>query len=104
MKTLHSLKTFLVLTLSIVVVPAGVGLFPSDVYAITCDPGALSNITFTNISGDICRGFITATGGGNFTLPSDWSTTNQIEVIGGGGAGGLQGTDASAGGGGGAYS
>ncbi|MFA4880865.1 MAG: hypothetical protein WC650_04565, partial [Candidatus Doudnabacteria bacterium] len=68
-------------------------------YAFTCAAAG-----FTDIGGGVCRGFITTTGAGTFTIPSDWTDTNKIEVIGGGGAGGLQAADASAGGGGGAYS
>jgi len=68
-------------------------------YAFTCAAAG-----FTDIGGGVCRGFITTTGAGTFTIPSDWTNINQIQVIGGGGAGGLQATDASAGGGGGAYS
>jgi hypothetical protein len=73
-------------------------------HAITCDSGALSNVSFTDIGGGVCRGFVTTTGTGQFTLPSDWSDDNQFEVIGGGGAGGTNYVDATAGGGGGAYS
>jgi hypothetical protein len=59
-----------------------------------------------SIAGGYCREFITATGAGTFTVPSNWnSSNNTIEVIGGGGGGfgnGVTGTQA-AGGGGGAY-
>ena len=34
-----------------------------------------------------CQGFITATWSGTLTVPSDWSSTNEIEVIGGGSGG-----------------
>jgi len=56
----------------------------------------------TTIGGNQCRGFITTTGGGTWPVPTDWSTTNKIEVIGGGGGGaGTPNTSNDAGGGGG---
>ncbi|MBI5457877.1 hypothetical protein HY971_04105 [Candidatus Kaiserbacteria bacterium] len=51
--------------------------------------------------------FLTTTGINTWTVPSDWSSTNTIEVIGAGGGGGNQlgvANDSGAGGGGGAYS
>lgn len=85
----------LALALLLLVMPASVPL----AHATTCGTG--SNITFTDIGSGQCRGFITATGAGTFTVPSDWnSSSNSIEVIGGGGGG----SDYPTGGGGGAYS
>jgi hypothetical protein len=49
------------------------------------------------------RIFITATGAGTFTIPSDWTSTNSIEVIGGGAGGGTGAGAARGGGGGGQY-
>lgn len=70
--------------------------------------GTGSKITFTDIGGGQCRGYITAPGAGAFTAPSDWnSSDNEIEVIGGGGAGASENVDqggAGGGGGGGGYS
>lgn len=58
----------------------------------------------SSISGGRCQGFITTTGAGTFTVPGDWSSTNQIEVIGGGGGGGSgTGGNDNGGGGGGGY-
>src|ERR1051325_4613689 len=68
-------------------------------YAITCG--------FGSASGTECSGNITQTASTTFTLPSDWSDTNRIEVIGAGGSG-VNGNSVSTaggpGGGGGAYS
>src|SRR3989344_5391829 len=46
--------------------------------------------------------FLTGTASTTWTVPSDWSDFNMVEVIGGGG-GGRTGTNGAAGGGGGAY-
>ncbi len=59
--------------------------------------------TGTRVNSNQCRVFITTTGSGSWSVPSDWSNVNTIEVIGGGGAGGYDTVDASAGGGGGGY-
>ncbi|HUO50311.1 MAG TPA: fibronectin type III domain-containing protein [Candidatus Paceibacterota bacterium] len=70
-------------------------------YAITCGTG--SNVTFT-VVGSQCRAVITS--GSSFTVPSDWSNSNNtIEVIGGGGGGktSAYATGGGPGGGGGAY-
>ncbi len=79
--------------------------FPGFAYATTC--GAGSNITFTDIGGGRCRGFITTTGATTWTVPSDWnSANNKIEAIGGGGGGAGSANDGSkslGGGGGGEY-
>src|SRR5450830_633228 len=57
---------------------------PPQAFAITCGTG--SSITFTDIGARRCRAFITTTGAGTFTVPSDWNNANNtIEVIGGGG-------------------
>jgi hypothetical protein len=75
--------------------------FPEQVFALTCGTG--SNITFTDIGTGQCRGYIVATGNSSFTVPSNWSNTNLIEVIGGGGGGArpkLNNEEASGGGGG----
>jgi len=73
--------------------------FPINIaHAITC--GAAG---FTDIGGGVCRGFITTTGSGSFTIPGDWTDTNKIEVIGGGGGESSNLAYPSAGGGGGAY-
>ena len=75
-------------------------LFPpriKDAQAITCGFG-------TDINGSECRGYITVTGSGTWTVPSDWSNTNKIETIGGGGGAGTSAVDGTGGGGGGAYS
>lgn len=59
----------------------------------------------SSIGGGQCRGFLTTTGTNTWTVPSDWSNTNKIEVIGGGASGALSNhlTGNSSGGGGGAY-
>src|SRR3989344_4469839 len=57
----------------------------------------------SDIGSSQCRGTITTQGTSTWPVPADWSSTNKIEVIGGGGAGGADGTAGSAGGGGGAY-
>src|SRR5262249_42452936 len=67
---------------------------------LTC--GADSNMTFSSIGGDDCRGTYTTIGGSTITLPSNWSNTNTIEVTGGGGGGSFG--SFKNGGGGGAYS
>jgi len=64
--------------------------------AITCGFGS-------DIDGVQCRGFITTTGAGTWAVPSDWSDTNKIEAIGGGGGSGTSPVDGTGGGGGGAY-
>lgn len=81
---------------------------PPRAFAVTCDnSGTITNFV---ASGSDCIGFITTTGSGTFTLPSNWTSTNVIEVI-GGGAGGQTGAGSGGssnqgggGGGGGAYS
>jgi hypothetical protein len=72
--------------------------FPQKAEAITCAAAG-----FTDIGGGVCRGFITATSTGTFTIPSDWTNDNKIEAIGGGGSGGTDLSVGSGGGGGGAY-
>lgn len=74
---------------------------PQIVYAVTCDAGAVSNISFTDRGDGLCEGFITATGASQLTLPGDWSDDNKIEAIGGGGAGSADNGDIPGGGGGG---
>ena len=64
--------------------------------AITCGFGS-------DIGGGQCRGFLTTTGAGTWSVPSDWSNNNKIEAIGGGGGSGTSPADATGGGGGGAY-
>ena len=60
---------------------------------------------FASIAGGQCRAFFTTTGAGSMTVPSDWGSTNTIEVIGGGAGGSGNSTFLSGGGGGGgAYS
>jgi hypothetical protein len=57
----------------------------------------------SSISGGQCRGYLTS--GTSWTVPSDWTNTNTIEVIGGGGSGNSVLLTSQAGaGGGGAYS
>src|SRR3989344_8261876 len=76
-------------------------LYPEPGYATTCGTG--SSITFTDIGGGQCRGYLTTTGTNTFTLPTDWSSSaNSIQTIGGGG-GGNNGAGESNGGGGGAF-
>ncbi|MGH6817144.1 MAG: glycine-rich domain-containing protein [Methylovirgula sp.] len=72
--------------------------YVSSAQSVTCDFGSAVD--------DECIGYLTTTGSGTWTVPSDWnSSNNTIEVIGGGGGGGgnLNVHD-GAGGGGGAYS
>jgi hypothetical protein len=71
-------------------------VFPfAQTHAITCGFGS-------DIGGGVCRGYLTTTGAGTFTVPSDWnSANNTIETIGGGGSGGI---NTRNGGGGGGYS
>jgi YD repeat-containing protein len=72
-------------------------LFVGSTQAIACGFGA-------DIGGGQCRGYLTS--GTTFTVPSDWTSTNTIEAIGGGGGAGKggAGNDAAGGGGGGGYS
>ncbi|HUY62503.1 MAG TPA: hypothetical protein VMV50_01770 [Candidatus Paceibacterota bacterium] len=91
---------------------AGAGTFlasPGSAQATSCaNDGSVTNFV---VSGSQCVGYITTTGSGTFTLPSDWSNTDTIEVVGGGGGGGTSkisgpnsGRYGGGGGGGGAYS
>jgi len=79
---------------------------PQTVFAATCGAGDGSITFYDDVGGGQCIGVITS--GTTFTTPSDWSSTNKIEVVGGGGNGG-SGTGGGAngkggnGGGGGAY-
>lgn len=74
---------------------------PQSVSAIVCGTG--SNVTFTDIGGGQCRAFLTS--GTSFTVPTDWTTSNTIEAIGGGGggSGGVANVRAGQGAGGGEY-
>lgn len=66
--------------------------------AVTCGFGS-------EIAGGQCRGYLTTTGANTWTVPSDWSSTNTIETIGGGASGAaVDRVDSAGGGGGGAYS
>ena len=55
---------------------------------------------FTDIGGGQCRLFVTSLAATTFSVPSNWTSTNTIETIGGGGGG----SNYPTGGGGGAYS
>src|ERR1700688_1538633 len=97
MKFLHFFASISALLLSsLLIVSPVLFSFPSSAFATTCGVGSA-------IGGGQCRGYITS--GGTWPVPSDWSSTNTIEVIGagGGGADGNNSVDAGAGGGGGAY-
>lgn len=85
-----------------------VGALPQIAFAAVCGANDGSVTFHDDVGGGQCQGVITATGSGTFTPPSDWSSTNLIEVIGGGGAGaagtaGGSGGSGKAGGGGGGY-
>jgi len=73
-------------------------ILPLSAHATTCD--------FGSVVGTQCRGYLTS--GSQWTVPSDWnSSNNTIEVIGGGGSGDSepgQSTEERSAGGGGAYS
>jgi len=65
--------------------------------------------SITNLgSAGSCRGYLTTADTSPWTVPSDWTTTNTIEIVGGGGSGGAgssggAGGSGSGGGGGGGY-
>jgi hypothetical protein len=95
------------LLLLALVIATGFAAISQRAYATTTCAND-GSVTFS-VSGQGCAGFITATGLGTFTPPSDWnSASNTIEEIGGGGGGaagttGGTGGAGKAGGGGGAY-
>jgi hypothetical protein len=72
--------------------------FPYEAHATTCGTG--SNVTFVDIGGGQCRATITS--GTTFTVPTNWTTANTVEVWGGGAGGSANtfGTRTAAGGGG----
>jgi hypothetical protein len=77
-------KLFAVFQIAIpIALCASLFLLPRTTLATTCGTG--SNITFTDIGGGRCRGYLTTTGAGTWTVPRNQNSYNKsIEAIGGG--------------------
>lgn len=80
---MNRLRTLATITLVCALIISTAYQNPAVVFATTCGTG--SDVTFTDIGSGQCRGFITSTVATSFTVPTDWSSSNNtLEVIGAG--------------------
>jgi hypothetical protein len=63
-------------------------LFPATTFAVTCDPNAVSNISFTDNGSGVCVGYLLKTSTSPWIVPGNWNNSNNtVELIGPGGGG-----------------